>query len=73
MPILDNVFSSGTAGIPGGPKPPRAYTADEVVEIVKHVFVSGGERDIMIGDAVDIYVVRKGGEMRHEVLELKKD
>jgi hypothetical protein len=73
MPILDNVFGTGTAGFSAGPKPPRAYTADEVVEIVKSVFVSGGERDIMLGDAVDIYVLRTGGAIQHEIFNLKLD
>jgi 20S proteasome subunit beta 6 len=73
MPILDNVFSSGTCGIPSGPKHEGGYSAEEVVEIVKSVFVSGGERDIMIGDAVDIFVLWASGEMVHQVFQLKRD
>jgi len=73
MPILDNVFGSGSAGFSSGPRPPRPYTAEEVVEIVKSVFVSGAERDIMLGDAVDIYLLRRDGSMQHEVFSLKLD
>jgi hypothetical protein len=73
MPILDNVFGSGNAGFSSGPKPPRAYTSQEVAEIVKSVFVSGGERDIMLGDAVDIYTLERNGTLRHEVFLLKRD
>jgi len=73
MPILDNVFGSGGAGFSSGPKPQRPYTADEVVEIVKTVFVSGAERDIMLGDAVDIFVLRRGGALEHEIFNLKLD
>ena len=72
MPILDNAFGSGV-GFSAGPRPERPYTAEEVVEIIKTVFIAAGERDIMIGDGVDIFVLRKGGELRHEIFELKKD
>ena len=72
MPILDNVFGSGTAGYSSGPRPPVPYTAEQVVEIVRAVFVSGGERDIMLGDAVDIYVINKDG-VQHSIFELKLD
>lgn len=73
MPILDNVFGSGNAGFSSGPKPPKPYTSNEVVEIVKAVFVSGGERDIMLGDAVDIYTLKRDGSITHEIFALKKD
>jgi hypothetical protein len=73
MPILDNVFGTGTAGFSSGPKPPKSYTAQEVVEIVKLVFVSGAERDIMLGDAVDIYVLKRDGALTHEIFALKRD
>jgi len=73
MPILDNVFGSGTAGFSSGPKPPKPYTPEEVVEIIKTVFVSGAERDIMLGDAVDIFVLKRGGTLQHEIFNLKLD
>jgi 20S proteasome alpha/beta subunit len=72
MPILDNVFGSGNAGFSSGPRPPAPYTAEQVVEIVKSVFISGGERDIMLGDAVDIYVVKASG-VEHSTFDLKLD
>jgi len=73
MPILDNVFGSGNAGFSSGPRPEKPYTDDEVVEIVKSVFVSGAERDIMLGDAVDIFVLKKGGAIHRQLFALKKD
>jgi len=73
MPILDNVFGSGNAGFSSGPKPEKPFTAEEVVEIVKAVFVSGAERDIMLGDAVDIYVLKQSGVLQHEIFALKRD
>ena len=73
MPILDNVFGSGNAGFSSGPKRDTPYSAQEVVEIVKTVFVSGAERDIMLGDAVDIYVLSRSGTLQHELFALKKD
>ena len=73
MPILDNVFGSGNAGFSSGPKPEKPYTAEEVVEIVKTVFISGGERDIMLGDGVDIYVLKRSGDLTHEMFPLKRD
>lgn len=73
MPILDNVFSTGNAGFSSGPRPPNEYTPEEVVEIVKSVYVSGAERDIMLGDAVDIFILRNTGQLDHEVFNLKLD
>ena len=73
MPILDNAFSSGTAGYSAGPRPPRDYTAEEVVEIVKSAYVSAGERDIMVGDSVEVHVMRRGVADSVLRFELKKD
>lgn len=73
MPILDNVFGTGTAGYSSGPRPPKPYTAEETVEIVKSVFIAGGERDIMLGDAIDIFVLKRGGALEHQIFNLKAD
>ncbi|KAH9260141.1 hypothetical protein BASA81_001916 [Batrachochytrium salamandrivorans] len=73
MPILDNAFATGKCGFPGGNLPEVPYTQEQVVEIIKAAYVSGGERDIMIGDAVDIFVLKAGGQLEHQVFQLKKD
>ena len=74
MPILDNVFGSGNAGYSSGPKPPRPYTVEETIEIIKSAFIAAGEREIMLGDSVEIHVMRKGQEQTQKIIfELKKD
>ena len=70
MPVLDNLF--GGAGVSSGLAVKPAYTKEQVVEIVKECFITAGERDIMCGDAVDIYVMTKDGTT-HETFALKAD
>merc|ERR1719414_2108215 len=57
MPILDNLL--GKIGVSSGLANKPKYKVDEVVEIIKDVFITVGERDILCGDAVDIYVITK--------------
>lgn len=70
MPILDNAL--GSIGVSSGLENKPTYSADEVVEIIKDVFITVGERDILCGDAVDIYVITEEGT-RHEIFKLKED
>ena len=70
MPILDNAL--GKHGVSSGLEEKPEYTKDQVVEMVKDVFITVGERDILCGDAVDIYVITKDGT-EHSIFDLKAD
>lgn len=70
MPILDNAI--GTIGVSSGLQEKPTYTKDEMAAIVKNAFITAGERDIMCGDAVDVYVITADG-ISHEVFGLKAD
>mmetsp|Transcript_5385 Transcript_5385/g.6279 ORF Transcript_5385/g.6279 Transcript_5385/m.6279 type:complete len:258 (-) Transcript_5385:1645-2418(-) len=82
MPVLDNLF--GTSGVSSGayPKPVEktgkgvqkyvTYSLNETIQVVKDVFTTVSERDIMCGDAVDIIAITKDG-VKHEVFPLKLD
>uniref|UniRef100_A0A7S2WRU9 Proteasome subunit beta n=1 Tax=Mucochytrium quahogii TaxID=96639 RepID=A0A7S2WRU9_9STRA len=70
MPILDNLL--GVHGVSSGLKNKPAYSAEQVVEMIKDMFLTIGERDIMCGDSCDIFVITKDGT-RTETFELKKD
>ena len=68
QPVLDNQLNEETRGVV------RAVgsEASETVALLKDAFLSGGERDIYTGDAVDIYVITKDG-IKTERFELKAD
>jgi 20S proteasome subunit beta 6 len=67
IPFLDNVIGNRNRT---EEKP--TLSKEEVVELMKHAFVSAGERDIYTGDSLEIMVMTKDG-VTTETFELKKD
>lgn len=70
MPILDNAL--GKIGVSSGLEEKPEYSIDEAIEMIKDIFITVGERDILCGDAVDIYAITKDGT-EHEIFQLKAD
>ena len=70
MPVLDNLL--GGAGTSSGLNPKPKYSREELVNIVKDCFITAGERDIMCGDAVEIFVLDSNGTTK-ETFALKAD
>lgn len=54
----------------GAERPVVAVGLEEALALVKRAFVAGGERDISLGDEVEIVVLTRGGR-RRERLQLK--
>jgi len=67
MPILDNLI-----GHKNRLDKKLTLSADEVVAMVKDIFVVATERDIYTGDSVEIKVIKAGG-ISTEVFPLKTD
>lgn len=67
IPFLDNVIGNRNRM---EEKP--NLTKEEVVELIKHAFVSAGERDIYTGDTLEIMVMTKDGT-ETQTFDLKKD
>jgi len=67
MPILDNLI-----GHKNRYDEKKKLTAEEVVAIVKDIFIIATERDIYTGDSVEIKVIKKSGIIT-EVFPLKND
>ncbi|GMH64791.1 hypothetical protein TL16_g04044, partial [Triparma laevis f. inornata] len=67
IPLLDNVITHKNRN-----DPKREMKADEVVEIVKDLFITAGERDIYTGDSVEIMVITKDGTQK-QTFQLKAD
>jgi len=67
IPILDNVVGNKNRS-----DPKKEWTVEEAVELVKDTFITAGEREIYVGDAVEIYIIQASG-ITMEVFQLKKD
>jgi len=67
IPFLDNVI-----GNKNRLEDKPALSKEEIVEILKHAFVSAGERDIYTGDKLEIKVITKDG-IETTIFDLKKD
>ena len=67
IPFLDNVIGNRNRT---EEKP--VLSKEEVVELMKHAFVSAGERDIYTGDSLEIMVMTKD-RVKTETFQLKKD
>lgn len=68
IPVLDNVI-----GFKNREQEKPELTVDEAVEIVKDSFITAGERNIYVGDAVEIFIMQAGKKMVKTRFELKKD
>ena len=71
QPFLDNRV--GLKNVKGlAPTSVVDLPLDEALRIIKDVFVSAGERDIYVGDFVDIRVITAAGIQQHK-FDLRKD
>lgn len=68
MPLLDSIISQKNRQV----KDNESMEPEEVVEIVKDLFVTAAERDIYTGDCVEIVVIRKNGNIKN-TFSLKND
>lgn len=66
-PLLDNLI-----GHKNRLDEKKALSSDEVIAIVKELFIVATERDIYTGDNVEIKLIRKDG-ITTEIFPLKKD
>lgn len=71
QPVLDRLDgeSGGTNG-DTGEHPLVSVGLEEALSLVKRAFVAGGEREISLGDAVEIVILTREGR-RRESLHLK--
>jgi len=67
IPLLDNLIDRKN-------RLDKDYTLTlpDAVDVVKEAFITAGERDIYVGDAVEIFVITSAG-ITEERFELKKD
>ncbi|CAN0090614.1 unnamed protein product [Ectocarpus fasciculatus] len=76
QPVLDRLDAAeaasgaGGGGRAGRQRPVVAVGLEEALALVRRAFVAGGERDISLGDEVEIVVVTRKGH-RRERLQLK--
>ncbi len=48
------------------------HAMQQAVELVKDTFITAGEREIYVGDSVEIYIITADG-IEMQTFELKKD
>jgi 20S proteasome subunit beta 6 len=53
-------------------KPTEKLTEAKAIQVIKDVFISAAERDIMTGDGVHLQIITKDG-VREETMELRRD
>lgn len=75
QPVLDRLDAAGAdsrmgGGTGGAEQPVVAVGLEEALALVRRAFVAGGERDISLGDEVEIVVLTREGR-RRERLQLK--
>ncbi|CAM9713694.1 unnamed protein product [Ascophyllum nodosum] len=71
QPVLDRLDADkGEKGGDTGECPVVTVGLEEALSLVKRAFVAGGERDISLGDAVEIVILTREGQ-RRERLDLK--
>lgn len=75
QPVLDRLDAAEPDGRAGGGRevgqPVVAVGLEEALALVRRAFVAGGERDISLGDEVEIVVLTREGRQR-ERLQLKR-
>ncbi|CAM9111636.1 unnamed protein product [Pylaiella littoralis] len=75
QPVLDRLDAAEPDGRAGGGgevgQPVVAVGLEEALALVRRAFVAGGERDISLGDEVEIVVLTREGRQR-ERLQLKR-
>ena len=68
QPLLDNQIGlKNQTGVQ-----PRDLSVDSAIKIIKDVFISAAERDIYVGDSIDIRIISKDG-IRKETFNLRRD
>lgn len=67
IPLLDNLIDRKNRC-----DPPSELTLEAAVDVVKEAYITAGERDIHVGDAVEIFIITKEG-VRRELFPLKRD
>lgn len=71
QPVLDRLDAEAGRGAGGGgERPVVAVGLEEALALVRRAFVAGGERDISLGDEVEMLVLTREGH-RRERLQLK--
>lgn len=72
QPVLDRLDAEAGKGAGGsGEMPIVAVELEEALSLVRRAFVAAGERNIRLGDRVEIVVLTREGQ-RREHLQLKK-
>lgn len=69
IPFLDNVVGMRNRADKATAEP---MTPEVAMQIVKDAFITAGEREIYVGDAVDVFLINKAGTARSR-FDLKLD